>query len=683
MSADVAAGAYCIHLGGFAACDGAVLWQGQTIWDSGNIGLQDFVHGKVNLDHLARRQGHWDAVGENTGAGMLSLNQELRIRLLISCLTASALSTLSLLIVTCVENVSLMYPWRWAIAAFSSLRTIRTAFALVLNGLLISAVTVVYHFSLTVSDRVAQKYYQLGSKIIWNNLRLIAISVILGFANAFVVLNVVGSGRYSSILSERSYFALNQRAHCLLCCGAFIGFMFSLTLLLFNRLTLHYSHPPKNMLDGLMEHTVTRALSTIGRILYFIPIYALLPKSFFGAFDPWISTWVLLMDLRMLALLFIVGFHIQFSWGCAVHILTSQFVKPTSVPFSSIVHSEGINQSMNEVEKHLALEHLADLVATDQATRSSIFALNNLGGRPVLWRHISTWCMTVIEKFTAKVQSSNTEEVKRMSSSALSEMKYRSNLPPSFVPGFRSSILPGRPPLQPCDTACRNLEPSGGLLDLAAQHKLGALSKVLGNRIVQFGSHVPIIQALGTELPFAATADLFCGIPDPTNPSSLASGQAIIWAVEILACLTLASYTEDSYGSVQASLGRILVLFADGLEAVERHLRLVGLLTTESALNARSLAGGLEPSTSDSQIYSPPNPRSPAAEKRRKVVDRCNLSYYRFSSDPSLPWRLYATLTWALMNSLNQFGDHLESIQISAKSKERLELLRRTRCVKE
>lgn len=51
---------------------------------------------------------------------------------------------------------------------------------------------------------------------------------------------------------------------------------------------------------------------------------------------------------------------------------------------------------------------------------------------------------------------------------------------------------------------------------------------------------------------------------------------------------------------------------------------------------------------------------------------------YRFASDPSLPWRLHASLRWALFSCLQQFGDHLRTIQMDVKRKRKLEQLWKT-----
>lgn len=75
------------------------------------------------------------------------------------------------------------------------------------------------------------------------------------------------------------------------------------------------------------------------------------------------------------------------------------------------------------------------------------------------------------------------------------------------------------------------------------------------------------------DVPFASTWRLFssgggCYLGGTTaiNPVTIhsdvkaarQSGQAVIWCIEVIGSLALASYTEDSLGSVQHNLGRIL-----------------------------------------------------------------------------------------------------------------------------
>lgn len=59
-----------------------------------------------------------------------------------------------------------------------------------------------------------------------------------------------------------------------------------------------------------------------------------------------------------------------------------------------------------------------------------------------------------------------------------------------------------------------------------------------------------------------------------TAEESHQTGQAVIWAAEILGILTVSSYTEDRLGAVQRSLGRILSTIDESLEVPIPHLSL-------------------------------------------------------------------------------------------------------------
>lgn len=93
-------------------------------------------------------------------------------------------------------------------------------------------------------------------------------------------------------------------------------------------------------------------------------------------------------------------------------------------------------------------------------------------------------------------------------------------------------------------------------------------------QLISWLSRAPVISTLNSDIKFAETAYLFSFATEingsafvyKSNPDLIITGQDVIWSAEILACLTLASFNEDTYGSVQQSLGRILLVFVDGLE---------------------------------------------------------------------------------------------------------------------
>ncbi|KAL5107736.1 hypothetical protein TcWFU_005147 [Taenia crassiceps] len=109
---------------------------------------------------------------------------------------------------------------------------------------------------------------------------------------------------------------------------------------------------------------------------------------------------------------------------------------------------------------------------------------------------------------------------------------------------------------------------------------------------------------------------------------------------------------KDRLGIVQRSLGRIMSTIDESLEAMELHFKLVGLASFR-----------LE---SQCQI---PSAKTPEKENDMTV------NAYRYASDVNLPWRIYATLRWAMVSCVRRFGDHLRAIQMDAKRKRRIQHL--------
>ncbi|KAF5396217.1 hypothetical protein PHET_10968 [Paragonimus heterotremus] len=503
----------------------------------------------------------------------MALQQELHCRLIFSCIVASTISTLALFGVACIENIRFTYPWRWITNTLWEAFSLGHLCAYCCNALIVSAITILYYAKLSVVDRVACKYLQLCTNLLWDNLQILMSSTALAGLNSFFVLDVLASTKYSSILSDTQFFTLNQRTHCLISFGSFMGLVFCATAVIFNRLTLLYSQPATNLVEIIKDHTLTRALTTLGRIFYFIPLYALFPKPFCGLRHQSFSLFWLLLDIRMFFLLFIIGFHLQFSWGCAVSILKWQLSKPLIAPLNSIVDPTDSEQNVltkpaSPLKQHLVLQRLADLVAIDATARATVFSLNTLGGRPMLWRHISGWCTTALEQFVSNVQLGNSRIMQKTVNAAISssEVMFQCHLPASF----RTQLRPKNSFNSITNPMVTEGPPAfvGSLLDLMAQGDYKGLAKTVYVKVTKTLSNLPVLQSLDSDLAYAATAQLFTG-PAPgglTGLPAYGSGQSIIWAVEILACLTLASYTEDTYGCVQRSLGRILTLFVDTLE---------------------------------------------------------------------------------------------------------------------
>ncbi|CAH8876175.1 unnamed protein product [Trichobilharzia szidati] len=409
--------------------------------------------------------------------------------------------------------------------------------------------------------------------------------------------------------------------------------------------------------------------------------------------------------------MFFTTFHLHFCWSCAIDILKSQFLKPVNIPLLSVIEPslsvQGIlTDSSDAIEQHLVFERLADLVATSQSVRSSIFSLSHIGGRPVLWKEISNLCIRLIDQFLIHVLISNNRGIYNLGTPLwpkTMDIKYKQHLPTSFMTQVRHRDRTTTKPSPVTDESKSNIQLVGSKI---VQYFINT-GRTLFSIVSSWISQTPVANLLTSDMAYASTAHLFATAKDIDYASCInsskvtvqTSGQVIIWATEVLACLTLAAYKEDPYGSLQQSLGQILILFADVLEAVEKHLKLVGLITnqykekmngsvttatatttTTTTDNQTTSSTSSTDNNNDDDIQTSLRNKKQSLNTALYTNDQCKFAYYRFASDPSLPWRVYATFCWALTNCLNQYGDYLDAITLDNASRERLQKLKMKRC---
>nr|CAH8819660.1 unnamed protein product [Trichobilharzia regenti] len=555
---------------------------------------------------------------------------------------------------------------------------------------------VTYCSNSSVTDRIVSRTFQIfGSFLTWCDLKILASSSILGALNSLVLAKILADEEYSSFFEYNNFPSINPRLHILTYCGAFMGLVFCFTVLILNKLTLNYCHPAESVFSIAKDHVMTRVFTTVGRMLYFILLCAMCPNHILGSSQNVSFFWIV-VDKQLLLLMFLTTFHLHFCWSCAIDILKSQFLKPVDIPLLSVIqpsHSvQGIlSNSSNTIEQHLVFERLADLVATSQSVRSSIFSLSHIGGRPVVWKQISNLCIHLIDQFVTNVQMANNCGINNLGTPLWPksmDIKYKQHLPSSFKAQIRQRNITTTKASVTTDKSWPNPQPNGSII---LQNFINA-GRTLFSKVCPWILQTPVVSVLSSEIAYASTAHLFATATDidyanSTNPSQLTvqtSGQIIIWATEVLACLTLSAYTEDPFGTVQQSLGQILLLFADALEAVEKHLKLVGLIINQYKQMMNGSVTDNHQTTSS--ISSTDNIQTPLRNSKQVLNnalltnDQCKFAYYRFASDPSLPWRVYATFCWALTNCLNQYGDYLETISLSNTSRERLQMLKMTRC---
>ncbi|KAM7532666.1 hypothetical protein Aperf_G00000130483 [Anoplocephala perfoliata] len=180
-------------------------------------------------------------------------------------------------------------------------------------------------------------------------------------------------------------------------------------------------------------------------------------------------------------------------------------------------------------------------------------------------------------------------------------------------------------------------------------------------------SRLPLVRLMMREIPFASTWRLFSS--GGTNQvvsvwtcdeSSHQTGQAVIWATEVIGILALSSYTEDRLGAVQQSLGKIISVIDETIVAIETHFKLVGLTPPSGCLLSSKV----------NTYRSVPEDVTTVDESAPAPVQT-----YRYASDANLPWRIQTTLRWALVSCLKRFGQHLKTLQLDSKRRTKLERL--------
>ncbi|VEL18966.1 unnamed protein product [Protopolystoma xenopodis] len=87
---------------------------------------------------------------------------------------------------------------------------------------------------------------------------------------------------------------------------------------------------------------------------------------------------------------------------------------------------------------------------------------------------------------------------------------------------------------------------------------------------------LPVLAWLTIDMPLAETAHIFssggANLSLSSNQTFIASGQLVVWSIQLISQLSVASFTEDQFGLVQMHLGQILVTLATLYEVNMHHL---------------------------------------------------------------------------------------------------------------
>ncbi|VDO05536.1 unnamed protein product [Rodentolepis nana] len=426
--------------------------------------------------------------------------------------------------------------------------------------------------------------------------------------------------------------------------GAFLGFSFVVFVISENFLTLTYENKTISHFAFFTDAILQNSARTIGRIIYFLLFYAAFHVVLLRDFQ---FQFLAGLKFSVLIELYLVGLFIFTTW-CSGLLIVETSITVNLPPIENddshliAVGDFLVSNKSDGLVYHLLLSRLADTVVKDAKTRDQIFNLTNISGRVVLWEELCSSCLATLKVFLEGLNKANKELT-------------------SHTPSYLSFSRPFN---------YYHVEENSFSKCCSERQKFSTYLNAALNKMSATLLRLPFIRLLMREIPYASTWRLFSS--GGTNravsvwtcdESSHQTGQAVIWATEVIGILTLSSYVEDRLGAVQKSLGQILGVIDELIEAVEVHFKLVGLTPP---------AGGL--------LSTKVNKYRQVVEHTTMVNDNSPLSSqtYRYASDANLPWRIHTTLRWALVSCLKRFGQHLKTLQMDPKRRTKLENLIKT-----
>ncbi|XP_784037.4 nucleoporin NDC1 [Strongylocentrotus purpuratus] len=345
-----------------------------------------------------------------------------------------------------------------------------------------------------------------------------------------------------------------------------------------------------------------------------------------------------LLDVRLLWQAWLVGTIITHLWTFSLYLFkvfnTEVYEFPIETAFSTSEECtlyRALGQQNSPLVKYLAYQDLSILAEHSPARRKQIFTLSQPGGHPHNWTRISSECLALIASLTDRLivhqewaanginreKRMQIEEEKKKKKNQSGKDTQRASSSTSFYstatspgPHQRIATLSATPYGTPADYPA----PGYGTPRTPARHNASysAVTPGRGDSVWVDSpgsqSYVPSTRRpiheqysgmspqrppyLSFRRPFVFLQPRIAVIrqlplyryfvdpfPEADNRLLFTDTQLHIWALEALASLVAASYTEDSYGVVQKSLPDILTEMLALYNALEKLLKLPTLLT--------------------------------------------------------------------------------------------------------
>ncbi|KAM7300450.1 nucleoporin NDC1 [Ixodes scapularis] len=433
------------------------------------------------------------------------------------------------------------------------------------------------------------------------NPRSLAHAVLHAFLGGVAVRALLGlsQGRYSELVvgcggAER-HRCLNEGHTFLVLHGVFTGVLLHLRrlsgrqhCLLFPVIQLKFANA-RSQVNLVFRKAVLDCLKSC---YVFYGLYYLLgsiPKGWISynlGLDMWaegsLQSLGVLLDLGLLWAVVCTGATLRAVEELALYLRDVCFTERLQFPVGVQYEAERVKQLVQAMGSQdcpllhcLAFLDLRHLAEYSPRRRAQVFAISTPGGHPLHWNALCETCLGLVRSFSKAL--SDTEAPPPLKATPTFATQPALPSAPNESLARMRKLVPER---QPPGTMMSPLSPGAP--------KPPVVEPPLLVKAVEALKKKPIVAYFVAELPEVKSRTLF------------AQCQPLIWAIEGLCLLVCASYKEDKYGVVQATLPDILATLLDTEQVLEKHLKRCASLrrtanagTSREVLLRRSLAASL------------------------------------------------------------------------------------------
>lgn len=483
--------------------------------------------------------------------------KELLLKKLSYAVIASIVSQLAIIFVyLLVINFSLLHPLDWFVITSKTFTSVSTwlyvvpFLSIIFAQSVICAKDYVFRSSYNVS-----RIQKILSTISLRNALLFGLHVFSGGLLIWLYLSLAG-GQYSSVFSidKQDRYQLNRHTFYLISCGFWIGLYYFMRIYTFEkRILFPVIHQPKllQFKSGLIPLVQNSYKGAIWPVIYFMVIYFFLGKamenyinemfqlhkpdhslSYFTFFLSWFFSTIYLLVMNLMRFFFELF-----------------LTEPIDFPILSITNNDltllnGLAVGNMPIVQHLACFDLFNFSRNSPEKRKVLFTLSQPGNHPHNWNNLISNILQIITTFTETINLSvnailNPESDKKI------EAPLESQQPVIQIYAYKNmrtlSVLKPEIPLNLISVTQNKVIPFTSPVNVFMDtiiHKFKALITMLK---AKFGINY-----------------LFGRLPVKNIQCCLEDGQIIIWIIQGISNLTIASLNEDNYGIAHKDMPTIL-----------------------------------------------------------------------------------------------------------------------------